>query len=371
MKIVEQNRSVRLSTYRRAAQWLVIVALAVAVVYGGAVAPAGQWFIAAFAAFMSAAAPFALGVFVGFLFGIPKTRAEPPPPDVARLDLTEPNTNLEQVSDWLTKILIGVGLTQLTVIPDKLQATSAYVAMAIDGGSAGASAVVAAVLVYFSIAGFLWGFLVTRLILEPELDRRQPDPDAVSRLANTPPSDNDVDPIDDHDAAELLRFPITRLSTPDQLIAWGRAKLAQDPAAALPALGRALTSAPRDRRAVENLAFGALYAPSPDGFTRTIEAAREFLDDAHHRDVPDDANLYAYLACAYGQQYRWAAEHGAEAQELAAIRDHAVDAVKRAVALGARWRPLLRNLATPAAGSNEDDLVALARDPELRSLLGL
>ncbi len=27
------------------------------------------------------------------------------------------NTNLEQISDWLTKILVGVGLTQQTFFP--------------------------------------------------------------------------------------------------------------------------------------------------------------------------------------------------------------------------------------------------------------
>jgi len=32
-----------------------------------------------------------------------------------------PNTNLEDVSDWLTKIIIGVTLTQLTKIPGYLQ----------------------------------------------------------------------------------------------------------------------------------------------------------------------------------------------------------------------------------------------------------
>jgi len=31
------------------------------------------------------------------------------------------NTNLEQISDWLTKILVGVGLTQLREIPGQVQ----------------------------------------------------------------------------------------------------------------------------------------------------------------------------------------------------------------------------------------------------------
>ncbi len=31
------------------------------------------------------------------------------------------NTNLEQVSDWLTKLLLGAGLTQLILVPSGLQ----------------------------------------------------------------------------------------------------------------------------------------------------------------------------------------------------------------------------------------------------------
>lgn len=371
MESTDPERVGRLRTYRRAAQWLVIIALAAAVVYGAACAPKDRGLLAAFAAFMAAAAPFSLGVFIGFLFGIPKTRQEPPLRDGERAHPVQPNTNLEQISDWLTKILIGVGLTQLTQIPRELQGVAEYLAHSIGGEANGASGVVAAILVYFSIAGFLWGFLVTRLILEPELGRHEPDPDAVTRLLNAKPPNADGQEVDEHDAAELLRFSPSKLSTPEQLIAWGRAKLEQDPAKALPALGKALSTAPRDRRAVENLVFASLYAPPPEGFTRAIEVARGFLGKAGHSDAPEDADLYAYLASAYGQHYRWAREHQEAPEQLAEIRTRAIDAIKRALALGPHWRPLLRNLAQPAAGSREDDLAALAQDPELRSLLGL
>jgi hypothetical protein len=44
------------------------------------------------------------------------------------------NTNLEQVSDWLTKILIGAGLAELTSIPGGLDQCGGYVAPALGGG---------------------------------------------------------------------------------------------------------------------------------------------------------------------------------------------------------------------------------------------
>src|ERR1700730_13401118 len=55
----------------------------------------------------------ALGWAVGFLFGVPRVGSTPAS--------TRINTNLEQISDWLTKILVGVGLTQLHKLPTALR----------------------------------------------------------------------------------------------------------------------------------------------------------------------------------------------------------------------------------------------------------
>jgi hypothetical protein len=52
------------------------------------------------------AASFA-GLLLGFLFGLPKTLERS-----GKGRLTT-NTNLDQISDWLTKILVGLGLVQL------------------------------------------------------------------------------------------------------------------------------------------------------------------------------------------------------------------------------------------------------------------
>jgi hypothetical protein len=62
-------------------------------------------------AMMIAGAAAVIGGVVGFLFGIPLTSRQ----RTAGTSETpyETNTNLEQVSDWLTKIIVGVGLVQI------------------------------------------------------------------------------------------------------------------------------------------------------------------------------------------------------------------------------------------------------------------
>lgn len=116
------------------------------------------------------AATFAVGGgLLGFLFGIPKllTSGAAADPDDRSATSTAgyaPNTNLEQVSDWLTKILLGAGLTQIGSLPHRLRQLGDALAPAVGGGS-GAAGFAASLAVYFTILGFLAGWLLTRLLL--------------------------------------------------------------------------------------------------------------------------------------------------------------------------------------------------------------
>jgi hypothetical protein len=60
------------------------------------------------------------GSLVGFLFCVPRYRQLEPdahaPRERSSDFSTAPNTNLEQISDWLSKIIVGVGLTQIPEI---------------------------------------------------------------------------------------------------------------------------------------------------------------------------------------------------------------------------------------------------------------
>lgn len=125
-----------------------------------------------------------LSATLGFLFGIPKVLQTPRAPAVPAVDATgarsderattetgyvqRVNTNLEDISDWLTKIIVGVGLVELKKLPPFING----VADRIQGvaGPAGHS-VGLALLAFFASTGFLFGYLLTRLYLQGALAR--------------------------------------------------------------------------------------------------------------------------------------------------------------------------------------------------------
>lgn len=114
-----------------------------------------------------AAASSAIGAFVGFLFGVPKSRqgerGQGQVGDYAN------NTNLEQVSDWLTKILIGIGLVQIAAAPAALGRLATELSPAL--GNLATSAVFALSLaLYFAVAGLLIAYLWTALVLKGDLE---------------------------------------------------------------------------------------------------------------------------------------------------------------------------------------------------------
>ncbi len=139
------------------------------------------------------------GGLLGFLFGIPRTlqqgeelssssqAANIKAGDSSREQAVtgtvglvhRVNTNLEQISDWLTKILVGVGLTQV----NEIRKTGGEIVTSMGtafGSSAGAQPLAATILIYFLIFGFLAGYLWTRLYLASEL--RRADQGAVREL---------------------------------------------------------------------------------------------------------------------------------------------------------------------------------------------
>ena len=125
-------------------------------------------------AFLLAGAALAAGVLLGFLFGIPRARQQAGvPPDAQSVaEGYAVNTNLEQISDWLTKIIVGVGLIQLATFPGKLKGLAGYFANAIGSGSISGSLVLA-ILGFFAIFGFLIGYLWARIYLTGEFSRAE------------------------------------------------------------------------------------------------------------------------------------------------------------------------------------------------------
>jgi hypothetical protein len=110
-----------------------------------------------------------VGAVVGFLFGIPRLNRNYAPADEdGRTTKYKPNTNLEEVSDWLTKIIIGVTLTQLTRIPGYLESIAEVILQSSDCETMNCHPVkpmIIALLLFFLIAGFITGYFYTRVYL--------------------------------------------------------------------------------------------------------------------------------------------------------------------------------------------------------------
>jgi hypothetical protein len=88
--------------------------------------------------------------------------AQPPPAQDSALGSV--NTNLEEISDWLTKIIVGVSLVELQKAQVKLQQAAGFIAQTLGGSSQTSFAY--GLMVYFSICGFLGSYLLTRLYLQ-------------------------------------------------------------------------------------------------------------------------------------------------------------------------------------------------------------
>jgi len=104
---------------------------------------------------------FAVGGLMGFLFGVPGGGAEAQSPAEARR-----RTNLELISDWLTKVLLGAGLVQLKPI---LSATWSFAeSMGTDLGSPHATYFVLATIAGFASSGVLTGYLWSQFHFKPD-----------------------------------------------------------------------------------------------------------------------------------------------------------------------------------------------------------
>jgi len=129
-------------------------------------------------ALLIASASLLAGWLLGFLFGIPRSlQQDDPGNDVIVAESNSmgenkggyrANTNLEQISDWLTKILVGVGLTQITSLPEAISNYAEFTSLGL-GDFPNNKIFAVAILVYFLISGFLLGYIWTRLFFAPAL----------------------------------------------------------------------------------------------------------------------------------------------------------------------------------------------------------
>ncbi len=117
-----------------------------------------------------AGAFFVLGILLGYLFGLRPTgpsqnSGEKSPGGVHP---NPPHTNLEEVADWFTKLILGAGLVELTSMRRPLGDFAYFMASGIDPsppsqtGYKPSPAVALAIMLFFSASGILYGYLWTR-----------------------------------------------------------------------------------------------------------------------------------------------------------------------------------------------------------------
>jgi tetratricopeptide (TPR) repeat protein len=378
------------------------------------------------------------GALIGFLFGIPRSpNGGPPATPVATnkppsLETAAPeasgngqsaptstvNTNLEQISDWLTKIIVGATLVQFQKVPEAINRAATFIGNSLGGPDEKFFA--GGLLVYFVIFGFLGSYLLTRLYLQPVFAKAATLPISKAEreeIAQAPIAVRSATPQLTADAQKavkrLLDINLDELSSAGDIAVWAKAQLASknyaeavrgyanaierlpddinlrvDYAYALRAAGYGLNEVraqllegykrltPQTDKAIQErlyraLIFNAVYLDPPNGFLEAIKYGDEYTSD---KSNPTDGGIYCSLAAAYGQQFRWEKERGANQAMLDSVRIKALNAAKAAIALSPDWRESLRILLDPtyrAKESGEDDLEVFSDDTEFRELLGL
>ncbi len=131
-----------------------------------------------------------VGATVGFLFGIPRTGGQRGGAGTGEgaagagaggggasgaagaAGASSPNTNLEEVSDWLTKIIVGLTLVNLGPLEERVHAIGRHAAAALHATPTDSDVSSATALVIgFAVVGFLVSYLYTRLFLQGAFSR--------------------------------------------------------------------------------------------------------------------------------------------------------------------------------------------------------
>jgi len=278
-------------------------------------------------------AAFAVGAVLGFLFAVPRVLAQasgaatPADDGRERSRFLQSNTNLESISDWLTTMLVGVGISQLYRVNDALFAFRNYTATsagAVNGSAGVLPAISPLLLITGAVAGFIAMYLQTRVNLalvfnETEGFLRREDRRAVVSAARS---------IGDTNGTFVAAIASGGSVTPNDAL---------------------------------DLMFDLLY--KPEGYRRVIELAAQLS----HSSIAKSAAYWFYLAAAFGQQLMHAREAD-DSKAAASARDNALDAARRAVRIDRSYRGKLWLISDPSSVDN--DLSGLRDNLEFLSLVG-
>jgi Putative Ig domain len=157
-----------LSILRHTTNWLAMLALVVPVIgylpilaYELAM-PGAAWAHLA-AGTLTSLATFLVGCFIGFLFAVPRVVSS----GALKTAGVTLGSNLAQVSDWLTKLLLGAGLVGLTRLGGPISKLLDHIAVVLQNPTAhgtaapGANVMAGLIVIGYLVLGLLEGYVVT------------------------------------------------------------------------------------------------------------------------------------------------------------------------------------------------------------------
>jgi hypothetical protein len=333
-----------------------------------------------------------VGWLFGLIFGVPRASTLPATTASGGGSASQLiNTNLMDISDWLTKTIVGVGLTQLMVLPRFLGDLAADMnRYGFQWGDYG-HLFGLGILLYFFPGGFWLGYVGTRTLLTKLFDDFLPA--AKINLAaasdnlqldggnNIRPPKATVSAID----ATLLATPLQSLQSERDVIAWASAQaraghfdiaraglenvLSGDPNnadvgvqllkvyLAMQAYTEAIALSKKLPDSTDKM-LASLYDYMPEGYTQALATGANLLKDPK---MQNNAILHVWLACAYGQQYTYAKSMG-QTESLDDIVKKVEAEVATAVSLDPHNRGFLFSLWRPAHDSLDDDLRDIPQD---------
>jgi hypothetical protein len=366
------------------------------------------------------------GFLFGFIFGIPKVVAATTSTNDKVINdqakqvspKLKVNTNLEDISDWLTKVLVGATLTQIVKVPSAVARAAEFM----SGGDAGHSlSFNAALLLYYSALGFLSGYILTRMFFARAFSFADQGPELSQEAAQTLDSANvsfgrtvaklnetsslrkaalasDAVPITESLSGEdALRLAKGATLTGDAARAVAASKLAvqknsEDPEAlltyawSLRNLGAGLetvipilqTAASKLSKSSDpsvlssvyaSLAYLCLYQPPPTGY----EAALRALDEYDVKGGRPDPDVEVNRACAFAQEYSYLRNSAEQAEslkkQLEDAREAALASIRKALALDPSTAVRLRELLWVSGDPQDNDLAVFQNDAAFTTLL--
>jgi hypothetical protein len=134
-------------------------------IYTSQVPSGARWSVFGTALAIGSSAYFTGGL-VGFLFGVPRTVQGSALSK--RITQYQGNTNLEQISDWLTKIIVGIGLVQIGHILPALSKLAESMKAPL-GGLPSSGAFGLGLAISYALLGFFYFYFWSRSLFAREL----------------------------------------------------------------------------------------------------------------------------------------------------------------------------------------------------------